>query len=125
MHTLIIFLFLAFPLFSEEFSEVAITDIPDIEAVIAPQENLSEEPLNRFVNLSEIPSGIVANVNLITGDYCLFERDLTIPSSQPIHIERAYSTSQASCAHASGPLFRHWQTNCEGMVFHPRRAWHE
>jgi hypothetical protein len=103
----------------EDFSETLALDLPELEAAVGePKDPLSEDALNQFINLEEIPSGIVSNINVITGHYCQFEQDLVIPSSQPIRIERMYTPAPGGRIHFSGPLFNHWRTNCEGTLLH-------
>lgn len=68
---------------------------------------------NSLANLDGCPSAMVANaVNVITGDYCDFQRDFVVPGFEPIVIERSYCSS----GHQKGLLNDRWYLSHEGQI---------
>lgn len=66
-----------------------------------------------LTDLESEPSSIVANcINVITGHYFEVETDVTLPSAQPLVIQRSYSSSDCS----NGSMCVGWNFNHHGVI---------
>lgn len=64
-------------------------------------------------NLEGEPSSVVGGcVNVISGDFFEFQRDLVLEGPEPLVLERYYSSSDSSC----GTLHNGWHLNHQGTV---------
>lgn len=66
-----------------------------------------------IVDIEGTPNSVVGGcVNAISGDYFDFQRDLFMAGSEPLVVERSYSSSDSS----QGGLSRSWQINLQGVL---------